>query len=272
MIHVCGCVVAFAQLRWSDFAVLRLSIPRQAPRAARRASGTKISPARSRWMPAPMAMTEGMTSWTTPVPRLPPAALSPNAFPFSASGKKKEMFVIDEAKFPPPKPASAATSSRTPKGVSGRPTTHASPNAGRSRRSAEITVQLRPPKTGTAKVYGTRRKAPTRLGTAMSQNCWSSVRSKPAAGSWGTTTLQTAHTQKPRNSAPTEWRRLRRAVAWPPHAQNSGSSGSQWSIQRPARRTGPAGSDVVVVDGVEPSVEVMRGPSQERVSPRDGRC
>ena len=45
-----------------------------------------------------------------PVPRLPPAALSPSALPFSASGKKKEMFVIDEAKLPPPRPARAAHS------------------------------------------------------------------------------------------------------------------------------------------------------------------
>ena len=112
----------------------------------------KTSPARSRWIPAPMVMTAGMTSWTTPVPRLPPAALIPKAFPFSASGKKKEMFVIDDAKFPPPKPARAATSSRIPKGVSGRPTTHARPRAGRSKSSAESTVQLRPPKSGTAKV------------------------------------------------------------------------------------------------------------------------
>lgn len=68
----------------------------------------KISPARSRCTPAPIAMTAGTTIWTMPVPRLPPAALGPSALPFSASGKKNEMLVIDDAKLPPPKPASAA--------------------------------------------------------------------------------------------------------------------------------------------------------------------
>ena len=77
-------------------------------RAASRASGMNIRPARSRCVPAPTAMTAGTTSWTMPAPRLPPAALRPSALPFSASGKKKEMFVIDEAKLPPPKPARAA--------------------------------------------------------------------------------------------------------------------------------------------------------------------
>ena len=83
-------------------------MPRQARTAASTASGMNISPARSRCVPAPMAMTAGTTSCTRPVPRLPPAALSPRALPFSASGKKKEMFVIEEAKLPPPKPARAA--------------------------------------------------------------------------------------------------------------------------------------------------------------------
>ena len=111
-----------------------------------------ISPARSRCTPAPIAMTAGTTIWTMPVPRLPPAALSPSAFPFSASGKKNEMLVIDEAKLPPPKPASAAHSRSTPNGVSGRVTTHASAERAAARSSEEMTVQLRPPKAGTANV------------------------------------------------------------------------------------------------------------------------
>ena len=152
MIQVWGWVAAFAQLRWSDRAVLRLSMPRQAPSAASSTSGTKSRPARSRWIPAPIAMTAGTTSCTMPVPRLPPAALSPRAFPFSASGKKKEMLVIDEAKLPPPKPASAAMPRSSAKGVSGRPTTQARERVGSRSSSAEMIVQLRPPTSGTMKV------------------------------------------------------------------------------------------------------------------------
>src|SRR6476661_7041856 len=185
-----------------------------------------------------MAITAGTTSCTRPVPRLPPAALSPNAFPFSASGKKKEMLVIDEAKLPPPKPARAAQASSSPNDDDGSLTTQATADAGRSSRRAEMMVQLRPPKSGTANVYGIRTVAPTRLGTAMSQNCWSRVRLKPAPGSRGTTTLHRAQTQKPRNSATTDRLRLRRAIERPPPRQNIGSSGSQWSIQRPDRWIG----------------------------------
>ena len=112
----------------------------------------KTRPARSRRVPAPTAMMAGTASWTMPVPRLPPAALSPSAFPFSASGKKKEMFVIDEAKLPPPRPARAAQSSRVPNEVPGWETAQASAAAGSTSRRAETMVQLRPPKTGTANV------------------------------------------------------------------------------------------------------------------------
>ncbi len=62
------------------------------------------------------------------------------------------MFDIDDAKLPPPKPAVPATSSSTQNGTSGCCTTQASPSVGTRRSSAEATVQLRPPKTGTAKV------------------------------------------------------------------------------------------------------------------------
>jgi hypothetical protein len=86
-------------------------------------SGRNISPARSSCSPAAETITSGTASWTAAVPRLPPAALSPRALPFSRSGKKNEMFAIDDAKFPPPRPASAATTSRTPNDVSGRPAT-----------------------------------------------------------------------------------------------------------------------------------------------------
>ena len=62
------------------------------------------------------------------------------------------MFVIDEAKLPPPKPANAATKSITPNDVSGLLTAHARPVHGITRSSAETTVQLRPPNRGTANV------------------------------------------------------------------------------------------------------------------------
>ena len=81
-----------------------------------------------------------------------PGSVEAQALPFSASGKKNEMLVIEEAKLPPPKPARAAQASSTPKDVSGCVTTQASAAAGSSRSSAEMMVQLRPPKTGTAKV------------------------------------------------------------------------------------------------------------------------
>jgi hypothetical protein len=42
-------------------------------------------------------------------PRLPRPALSASALPFSALGKKKLMFAIDEAKLPPPSPHSSAS-------------------------------------------------------------------------------------------------------------------------------------------------------------------
>ena len=62
------------------------------------------------------------------------------------------MLVIDEAKFPPPKPASAAIASITPNEVSGLLTAQVSPAHGITRSSAETTVQLRPPNFGTANV------------------------------------------------------------------------------------------------------------------------
>ncbi len=77
------------------------------------------------------------------------------------------------AKLPPPNPAVAATSAISQNGVSGRVTKYASPLVGISSSSAETTVQFRPPNLGTANVYGSRSVAPTRLGTATSQNSWS---------------------------------------------------------------------------------------------------
>ena len=58
-------------------------------------------------------MAIGTTNWTTLTPRLPSPALRASALPFSAFGKKNEMFAMDEAKLPPPKPQSSASPRRT---------------------------------------------------------------------------------------------------------------------------------------------------------------
>src|SRR3989442_1392868 len=60
---------------------------------------------------------------------------------------------------------------------------------GTTRMPALNTVQFRPPKRGTAKVYGSRSAEPTRLGMATSQNFWSMVKVKPSCGRKSTATL-----------------------------------------------------------------------------------
>jgi hypothetical protein len=145
------------------------------------------------------------------------------------------MFVILLAKFPPPTPAVAATMAISQNGVSGCVMKYDSPAVGISSSSAETMVQFRPPNFGTANVYGSRSVAPTRLGSATSQNSWSVEYPKPARGIETTTMLHSCHTEKPRNSAKIEGHRFRRAIARPFPAQNEESSGSQTSIQRPRR-------------------------------------
>ncbi len=104
---------------------------------------------------------------------------------------------------------------------------------------AETIVQLRPPNTGTAKVYGSRRKAPTPLGTATSHSAWVAVRANPDAAGLPsapavictTTMLHSSHTEKPMCSAKIDQIRFRLAIGLPTVSQNSGSSGRQSSIQ-----------------------------------------
>ncbi|MNW55362.1 hypothetical protein D3C74_330160 [compost metagenome] len=86
MIHVCRLRVAAANERKSALACVRLSMYRHARNAASRMNGIIMSPARSSAMPAPATITSGTANWTAAVPRLPPAALSPSALPFSFSG------------------------------------------------------------------------------------------------------------------------------------------------------------------------------------------
>ncbi|CAM3861391.1 hypothetical protein NORO109296_11200 [Nocardiopsis rhodophaea] len=83
---------------------------------------------------------------------LPPPALSPSAHPFSRSGKKKLMLAMEEEKFPPPRPAVAASTTNSQKGVSGRCIRTTARPVGTSRALTEISVQLRPPNSGTASV------------------------------------------------------------------------------------------------------------------------
>ena len=76
------------------------------------------------------------------------------------------MLVIDDAKFPPPKPANAATTMNVVYDVSGRFITHSVNSVGISRSSALTTVQFRPPNLAGATVYGIRMAAPTSVGSA----------------------------------------------------------------------------------------------------------
>ncbi len=61
----------------------------------------------------PTVITIGTRNCTTLTPRLPRPALSASALPFSAFGKKKEMLAIEEAKLPPPRPHSSASTRKT---------------------------------------------------------------------------------------------------------------------------------------------------------------
>lgn len=88
-------------------------------------------------------------TWMTATPRLPPPALIPSAAPFFRSGKKALILVIDEAKLPPPTPATAATIMNVVYDVPGSTTT-AARIVGISSRPAAMIDQFRPPKTATA--------------------------------------------------------------------------------------------------------------------------
>ena len=125
---------------------------RQAANAAIRINGTNITAALCSCSPAAVTTTIGTANWIAAVPILPPAALSPSAVPLLRAGKKNEMLAIDEAKLPPPKPARAVTSSSVVKEVWGFCTAQSIAVTGTSSSNAEMTVQFRPPKMGTARV------------------------------------------------------------------------------------------------------------------------
>src|SRR5512144_208091 len=111
------------------------------------------------------------------------------------------MFAMLEAKLPPPRPAVTAASTNIQYGVAGSLTHTTSSVHGTSRSKALVTVQLRPPNLATANVYGNRIVAPTRLGTAASQNSWFTEKSKPACARYTALTLHSIHTENPTCSA-----------------------------------------------------------------------
>ncbi len=88
MIHRCGSLSAARDAVMSALALERLSMRKYAPTMATRISGTQMRPAsgRLRVAAAPTVMTIGTTNCATEAPRLPPAALSPSAYPFCAAG------------------------------------------------------------------------------------------------------------------------------------------------------------------------------------------
>src|ERR1700742_837141 len=108
------------------------------------------------------------------------------------------MFVIDDAKLPPPRPASAAH-----------------------------TAQLRPPNFAVANVYGKRRHAPTSVAVAASKNLSPAEKPYTDAGMNSTITDQIDQIEKPTCSAITDQIRLRRAILLLPSAHAAVSSGSQ---------------------------------------------
>src|SRR5215471_18493823 len=86
------------------------------------------------------------------------------------------MFAIDEAKLPPPTPATAASTIIVVYDTPGR-RSNATPTLGARSSSALTIVQLRPPKRATAYVYGSRIAEPTSAGTAVRRNL-------PAGSTW----------------------------------------------------------------------------------------
>src|SRR5690242_13790609 len=116
------------------------------------------------------------------------------------------MLAIEEAKLPPPTPATAARIRRVVKETPGLTRT-AADTAGISSSAALTIVQLRPPNLATAKVYGRRRAAPSAVGTVVSRNF-------PAGSTWyagprnSTSTDHRLHTENPMCSEKIEKTRL----------------------------------------------------------------
>src|SRR5512145_1649226 len=113
------------------------------------------------------------------------------------------MFAIELEKLPPPNPAVAAQARRTqncvpPSCPASQPlgTTTASRVHGIRSSEALTAVHSRPPKRGTANVYGIRRNDPTRFGAAVSQNSSPRLSTIPAFARLRTTIVQRTQTLK----------------------------------------------------------------------------
>src|SRR4051812_36259878 len=141
------------------------------------------------------------------------------------------MLVIDDAKLPPPKPASAAHARYGHKGRPGLASNHIVPSVGISSTNAENTVQLRPPKVAVASVYGMRRHAPTSVAVAPSRNLSPAEKPYTDSGMNSTITDQMDQIEKPMCSATTDQIRLRRAMYLLPASHATVSSGTQ-SVMR----------------------------------------
>ena len=135
------------------------------------------------------------------------------------------MFVIDEAKLPPPRPAKHATTMNVVYEVPGCMTI-AARTVGTSSRAALTIVQFRPPNFATANVYGSRSTAPTSVGTATRKNL--PAASIPYSGPMNSTmTDHRVQTENPMCSEITEYSRFRFAIVRPVRCQKASSSGSQ---------------------------------------------
>lgn len=232
MIHVCGSRAASFAAPVSFCTGARLSMNLAAHSPATTISGM-YTPSTIRGCVAPaVPITSSPMSCTTGTPMLPPPAFSPSAQPFLRSGKKALMFVIEEAKLPPPMPVSAATATKVVYEVPGSITMKAA-TVGTSRVNALNTVQFRPPNLATAKVYGTRTRAPTSVAVEIRKNF--PAGSTPYSGPMNRTiTDHRVQMENPMCSESTENQRFRRAIRSPFSFQNVSSSGSHCSIQRPA--------------------------------------
>src|SRR4030067_1511455 len=97
----------------------------------------------------PAVITTGTMNCASDTPRLPSPAFSPSAVPFCALGKKKLMLAMLEAKLPPPKPHSSASSTKVEELVAGSLTARTKPIVGTRNEEREKAAQSRRPAPGT---------------------------------------------------------------------------------------------------------------------------
>src|SRR5215210_7044111 len=156
------------------------------------------------------------------------------------------MLAIELAKLPPPTPARQDTTSRVVNETPGS-STIAVAMVGISSSAALTIVQLRPPNLATAKVYGSRTKAPSAVGSVVSRNLPAGSMPNTGSGRKSTSTDHRLQIEKPTCSEKIEKNRFRRATVFPVDSQNRGSSGRQSSIHVPARPAGGSGGAAATV-------------------------